>query len=382
MQTQVYSAQETSAPTLEFTVPETGDTERVELACFPFRVGRREDLDLPLPSQRVSREHALIEFRKGKYWIKDLGSTNGTLLNGQRIKEAELSDGDLIRMADIELIYHAPSSGDEAAPTATLVMESGSATTGASTTQWLGELRRMQEMVLHVAVQCCFERIDDLERADCFGFEIRLRENKVLGDAPRRQRLVGVESGWAERWGDLHRLLAVTRYSVGNDEPYAVFVPIAPCEVGTAHLIRSLDQLAEELPPTWNLVLEIPASTVSDIPFFRRFLQEITSRSMSVAYGGFQAGPSAIADYREVRPDYLKLAASMIRGIGRSSGGQRQVKELVCAARELGCEAVATGVMDADDLAVVYELGCRYAQGPHCGELVTRRRTAASTFTS
>ena len=372
MQTQVYSASTATVPVLEYTVPEGDRTERVELTSFPFRIGRLDELDLPLPSQRVSREHGVIEFRQGRYWIRDLGSTNGTLLNGQRITEAELSDGDLIRMADIELVFQLPPSSDTAVPNATIVMEGDAATESSSGTDWLMELRRMQEMVLHLAAQCRFERIDDLERACCFGFEVRVRENPALGDVERRCRLWQVESSWAERWGDLHRLLAVTQYTVGSGD-YAVFMPVSPCEVGTSHLLRSLDQLAEELPATWQLVLEIPAATAGDIPFFRRFLQEVGNRSMLVAYGGFQAGPSAIADYREIRPDFLKLSASMIQGIGRSSGGQRQVQELIRAARELGCEVVATGVQDADDLAVVYELGCRYAQGPHCGELVTRK---------
>lgn len=61
----------------------------------PFVIGRNQDCDLPIPSQRVSRRHTEVFWRHGKPWIKDLGSQNGTQVNGKRITgEQELQDGD------------------------------------------------------------------------------------------------------------------------------------------------------------------------------------------------------------------------------------------------------------------------------------------------
>ena len=56
----------------------------------------------------------IVEKSKGEYWMRDLKSTNGTFVNGQRIEETELQDGDLVAVANFELTFssnrgeHAP----------------------------------------------------------------------------------------------------------------------------------------------------------------------------------------------------------------------------------------------------------------------------------
>ncbi len=67
---------------------------------FPLRtdreivIGRTSDLDLVLAEDMVSRKHAKIFFREGAFWIQDLGSTNGTFVNGEKVKKAQLAEGD------------------------------------------------------------------------------------------------------------------------------------------------------------------------------------------------------------------------------------------------------------------------------------------------
>ncbi|RMG12843.1 MAG: FHA domain-containing protein [Planctomycetota bacterium] len=61
----------------------------------PFSIGRSKERDLTIPSQRVSRQHAEIVWKQGRAVLRDLGSQNGTLVNGKRIKgEHSLRDGD------------------------------------------------------------------------------------------------------------------------------------------------------------------------------------------------------------------------------------------------------------------------------------------------
>lgn len=65
----------------------------------PFIIGRDKTNDISIEEPLTSRRHASIYFRDGVYRLKDLGSTNGTLLNGNRIVDSRLSDKDKIQIA-------------------------------------------------------------------------------------------------------------------------------------------------------------------------------------------------------------------------------------------------------------------------------------------
>jgi hypothetical protein len=59
-------------------------------------VGRSSDLDMVLVEDMVSRKHARISMQGDQIWIEDLGSTNGTFVNGEKIKRGRLKEGDRV----------------------------------------------------------------------------------------------------------------------------------------------------------------------------------------------------------------------------------------------------------------------------------------------
>ena len=85
------------------------DAQGHELKRLPLReaalaIGRGKDRDLMLDSPAVSRQHAKLEARGHSLIVEDLGSANGTLLNGQRIAGPEaLHEGDEVRIGDFVL---------------------------------------------------------------------------------------------------------------------------------------------------------------------------------------------------------------------------------------------------------------------------------------
>jgi DNA-binding response OmpR family regulator len=73
-------------------------------------IGRAAGSDIVISSARVSREHARLTRQGWRVILEDLGSTNGTYLNGERVRAPlELRDGDRIRIGDVLLIFHDPS---------------------------------------------------------------------------------------------------------------------------------------------------------------------------------------------------------------------------------------------------------------------------------
>jgi len=68
----------------------------VALPSQMVTIGRAPDNDVVVGDPATSGHHGRIEVRNGFFWISDLGSTNGTLVNGEPVIEKQLSDGDLI----------------------------------------------------------------------------------------------------------------------------------------------------------------------------------------------------------------------------------------------------------------------------------------------
>jgi hypothetical protein len=68
-------------------------------------VGRRIDNQIILEDSHVSRTHAQLRVRDGRFVLFDLGSTGGTKVNGRKVKQHILRPGDVITIAKLRLVY-------------------------------------------------------------------------------------------------------------------------------------------------------------------------------------------------------------------------------------------------------------------------------------
>jgi pSer/pThr/pTyr-binding forkhead associated (FHA) protein len=77
-----------------------------------FTIGRIDGNDMIMPDFAISKKHAVITVENGSYYIKDLGSTNGTMVNGTRLdkKSVKIHDHDVVSFARYEFTFLLPSS--------------------------------------------------------------------------------------------------------------------------------------------------------------------------------------------------------------------------------------------------------------------------------
>lgn len=68
-------------------------------------IGRNNDNDLVIESNKVSRKHARLLYHDGNFELEDLKSTGGTYLNGQKIDKCAIDEGDVITLANVHLVF-------------------------------------------------------------------------------------------------------------------------------------------------------------------------------------------------------------------------------------------------------------------------------------
>lgn len=92
--------------------------QRLVIEASPFRIGRAPDSHLHVPEGHVSKQHAEIRTDGDGYAIADTGSRAGLLVNGQKVAQARLADGDRIELGDCSPVRIVFRAGSRRAPAA------------------------------------------------------------------------------------------------------------------------------------------------------------------------------------------------------------------------------------------------------------------------
>lgn len=332
-----------------------GKAQRFPINANPFRVGRREGLDLTLPSRSVSKVHAEILVTDEVLFLRDLGSTNGTFVNGHRIHaDTPVGDRDLLQFADMEFrVKHlTPATSDR-----TLEVESFAS----------------------VAVLAEFERLLDSDALQpWFQPVVRFADGKTTGyEVLARSRLEGLETPGA-MFSTAARLemeeelsIACRREGLRLSErlpaDVEIFVNTHPREELLTTVLQSLHELRRDVPDR-AITLEVHEAAVVDRSTMRAFRAALRDLNIRLAYDDFGAGQSRLLELAEVPPDYLKFDMALIRNIHKSPGQQQMVAGLVKMVSELGTAALAEGTESAEEIEVCRQIGFEYGQGYHLGK--------------
>lgn len=113
--TRIFDVPVPRVPEASLEVREPGRLSRRFRIQGPIRIGRSPECELAIRDSKASRHHARLHARDGVLVLTDLGSTNGTRVNGQRIREVVLGHGDRILIGETELIVGGADDPDNEA---------------------------------------------------------------------------------------------------------------------------------------------------------------------------------------------------------------------------------------------------------------------------
>ena len=162
-------------------------------------IGRDPSNDLGLPDAMVSRRHAVIEHRSGQFFLRDCSSANGSVVNGDRVSERGLRDGDLVAIGSMRLLFREELA--EPASSGKVVLHPSSAPLACPSCG--GEYRRGDLFCRAGGCGAFRKHESGGGRGACQG---QGRHPEVVRDAAE-DRLRGSEDGRARREALHHRIL-------------------------------------------------------------------------------------------------------------------------------------------------------------------------------
>ncbi len=327
----------------------------------PYVIGRKPGVSLRLQFRTVSGRHASLNIRDGALQLTDLGSTNGTYVNGKRVEPNQtirISEEDLIHFAEAPFRVYRQS-----------VMGATNGTIAENICDQALALVQFDRLMSERLVKPHFQAIIDLrsETHEMIGHEI-LGRGSVFG-----LESVGAMFQAAEQLSlevELSRLLRWEGIRVGRDFPESpmLFVNTHPKEIDDIQgLIESLVK-AREMAGNANLVLEIHESAVTNRAVMDNLVEVLDEQNIRLAYDDFGSGQARLAELVEARPYVVKFDISLIRGIDTANSSRRKMlSNLVNMVCDLDILALAEGVETEGESEACIDLGFQLGQGYYYG---------------
>jgi EAL domain-containing protein (putative c-di-GMP-specific phosphodiesterase class I) len=336
---------------LEGCLPGQSTISRTAMRAFPFSLGRDPANDLQLPSKNVSKRHATILHTPAAVILQDLGSTNGTFVNGRRIAmSTPVGVHDLIQLADVELrlIRDAQKCADFTCVEQQLEQ------------RWL--ISRLNEVLNHGRMKIFFQPIVTGLDHKVLGYEALVRTDVIGLETPLQLFGAATQLGQETRLSQQCRAEAVRVIEEAAIKG-ALFLNTDPNEVLGDELIQSMKELRNRS-ANRQLVLEVHEEAVPEARRFREFARALRDLDIKLAFDDFGAGQSRLLELAQVCPDYLKFDRSLVKDLGSSEAVHEDlVRTLHNSAVSLGITTLAEGLETPSSIEACRSIGFALYQG-------------------
>lgn len=335
---------------MEGCLPGHDTLSKISLRNVTVVVGRDPQGDICLASPNVSKRHAQFVMSGSQVSLQDLGSTNGTFVNGQRLEGVTvLKEGDLVQFADVELRL--------------VKMQSPQVDQTAIETRpehrWA--LSSMHQVLTQNKMTTFYQPIVSADNLELLGYEALVRATVEGLESP----LVLFDQ--AARLGVEKRLSVSCRVNALKtiDQaklPGTLFLNTHPNESLEAELLKSIQEL-REYSPERDIVIEVHEEAVANLNQLREFTAAIHDMDVKLAFDDFGAGQSRLVELCQVSPDILKFDRSLIQSMVQSDNNYRLIASLHDSAQQRGILTLAEGVETEDEIAASKMIGFNLFQG-------------------
>lgn len=335
----------------------SGDTvQHTPVDDNPFVIGRRNGVSMKINFRTVSSNHASMWTERGNLYVKDLGSTNGTYVNGKRIDDAvQVGEEDLVHFAEAPFRIRRQSATN-----------SNAGTYQENVCDQALALVQFDRLMSQRLVNPHFQPIVTMAQGTTIGYEV-LGRGRVFG-----LESVGAMFQAAEQLNlevELSRLLRWEGIRIGRELPDqpSLFVNTHPKELIGEGLVDSLIKL-REMAGSIRIVLEIHEAAITAPSSMARLRSSLCDLNIELAYDDFGSGQARLAEIVEARPHYVKFDIGLVRGIDMADESRLQmIRTLVKMVRDLDIKSLAEGIETEAEASMCRELGFQLAQGYYFG---------------
>ncbi|TLM99099.1 MAG: EAL domain-containing protein [Actinobacteria bacterium] len=227
-------------------------------------------------------------------------------------------------------------------------------------------IARLREILAGEQIRTLLHPVFELESMDVVGYEALSRgpEGSEF-ERPDKLFSVAYDADLVLRLERVCRKRAL-EMAAGLPDDRLLFVNIEPEAVCDPQLrdAVSASMVAESAVPPNRVVLELTERTaIHDFASFRSTLEYLRALGFSVAVDDAGAGYGSLQCLAEVRPDWLKIDLSLVRGCDSDEVRASLIESLVRFAQRVGGKLVAEGIETEAELATIRELGVQYGQG-------------------
>lgn len=337
--------------------------QRVVIQNLPFRIGRSDELDLHLPAQSVSYLHAELFLERDVVTIRDMGSTNGTFVNRERVTVAKLQAGDILHIAEFEFRLGCDPVDRQTNVGTASVTQTASLERIDLPEIFPGGTRELSELLEKSLTFPVFQPIVTLPEARVVAYEVLGRgRHPSLPRGPRELLRIAESVGLAAELSRVFRRTAIELVKQADKKPPLLFLNTHPTEIGKPELVESLAQLRQTAPDL-DFALEIHEGSVAETKLIAELKAALEELGIALAYDHFGLGERFL-QLADVAPDYLKFDIRIAKKIVAATPAERRMLSiLVDATREMGSLSIAGGVETQREAEACGSLGFQWAQG-------------------